>query len=124
MYIIFLSGGESMSKDKKLTFLQLEKSYETATKAKIKLELIKRNKNTIFPCESDYDNLKETYTLEREYALKKCRDIVATDKDLSSRKKWYDFFKGYYESRQLIRDIIIIFLPFIVLSILLGYYYK
>lgn len=109
---------------KKMTMLQLEKSYEIATKAKIKLQLIERNKDTIFPCEDDYENLKENYSLEREYALKKCRDIVATDKDLSSRKKWYDFFKSYYESKQLLRDIAFLFVPFIVVTILLGYYYK
>ena len=104
--------------------LQLEKAYETATKAKIKLQLIERNKSTIFPCEDDYANIKETYSLEREYALKKCRDIVSTDKDLSSRKKWYDFFKSYYESKQLLRDIAFLFVPFIVVTILLGYYYS
>ena len=109
---------------KKMTMLQLEKSYEIATKAKIKLQLIERNKETIFPCEDDYENLKENYSLEREYALKKCRDIVATDKDLSSRKKWYDFFKSYYESKQLLKDIAFLFVPFIVVTILLGYYYE
>ena len=109
---------------KKMTMLQLDKSYEIATKAKIKLQLIERNKETIFPCEDDYENLKENYSLEREYALKKCRDIVATDKDLSSRKKWYDFFKSYYESKQLLKDIAFLFVPFIVVTILLGYYYE
>ena len=74
-----------MSSSRRITMLQLEKAYETATKAKIKLQLIERNKSTIFPCEDDYINIKESYSLEREYALKKCRDIVATDKDLSSR---------------------------------------
>ena len=113
-----------MSSSRKITMLQLEKAYETATKAKIKLQLIERNKSTIFPCEDDYINIKESYSLEREYALKKCRDIVATDKDLSSRKKWYDFFKSYYESKQLLRDIAFLFVPFIVVTILLGYYYS
>ena len=113
-----------MSSSKKMTMLQLEKAYEIATRAKIKLQLIERNKSTIFPCEDDYLNLKENYSLEREYALKKCRDIVATDKDLSSRKKWYDFFKSYYESKQLVRDIAFLFVPFIVVTILLGYYYS
>jgi len=113
-----------MSKEKKMNLLQLEKSYKTATKAKIKLELIERNKSTIFPCEDDYNNLKECYSLEREYALKKCRDIVAIDKELSSKKSWYDFFKSYYESRELLRDIILLFIPFIFLSAVLGYFYK
>ena len=113
-----------MSNSKKMTMLQLEKSYETATKAKIKLQLIERNKSTIFPCEDDYESLKETYSLEREYAIKKCRDIVDTDDELKSKKRWYNFFKGYYESRQMLKDIMFLFVPFIVITVVLGYFYK
>jgi len=113
-----------MSNNKKMTMLQLEKSYETATKAKIKLQLIERNKSTIFPSDEDYEILKETYSLEREYAIKKCRDIVDTDEELKSKKKWYDFFKSYYESRQMMKDIMFLFIPFIVITMVLGYFYK
>lgn len=113
-----------MSNNKKMTMLQLEKSYEIATKAKIKLQLIERNKSTIFPSDDDYESLKETYSLEREYAIKKCRDIVDTDEELKSKKKWYDFFKSYYESRQMLKDIMFLFVPFIVITMVLGYFYK